>query len=1122
MKIHLALLLVICGGSLVLLAEPADATTTCHATGNWCQGYAHVTTSTGGVASVRCFALRTTNTAPTCGASGLTPVNEATWEMNAGACITFYWFDTTNGAVPPAVPNVVNIQVRFDDSGTVVLNVLGAGAEPANGASYSFCATSTGVVGASPRAGTYRIYTSVIKNNGAGGVGNYNVDSDGVATVGAITSYDRGALRAKVVVASITRNAYPADSLFSYGTAGDESITVTGTFTQPNGDRNVECFATAVLDSATGTVGAVGATVDVDASTTLAQSFVVDSTFPLASGPYIQGLGLGCNALLTGMLWSVYASSGHGANIVIGTSTFAYDSTTFNIDPGVKFDSDGAGTYAAADDLAVIKVGSSSGAVVSVFNKGETFYSEWYVFNSRGEKLTRAMTFGREDSTPTTCDSGSITPSGAGLYTATVALSTGGTCTTTADTTGSPRFFRVTNTDQNHRSNQVFAVSSLLRFDEDGSGTPDNDVFTCLDACPATQVTVFNRGEAVDYDGYLINARGTQYSGTSVTWTAKDSLGATTNTQTITDTAGKYSGVFMTLSSTEKATADMTGDPHTFTATHNGNTANSASPVFGVSSLLFIDSHIEISGTLVKDDFPTENSAEDLAYIISTAQTDTTHGWCHVKTVRKDVNVDTSGSAVAWSYIDPLSATRASGTDDTGSDGWTPNGSPHNLLASTPLGAWTFRCVVAAFIGNAGTNDQGFTVGVPAGSVSGGFPGDPVRVFASPVLAVTGQTVTFQITESLIDGTARTGNAAATDVYVYSPSHAVLVSAAHPTEVAYGAYYYDYTAPATSGAYSIVVRTTDPTTMNPVGSSNGFYIQTGWATTTDAATIIAATDTLETSAASAATDLTTIKGYTDTLEASAATAATDLATIKGYTDTVEASLATMQTDLTTLKGYTDTLESGQATAQVDLTTIKGYTDSLEGSMTTALADLVTLKGYTDTLEASAATAAAAHTAAATSHTTIEGYTDTLEAGQAHADAHHHSMQATLDNLTINVTGNFTIDNETLNEILNNTYDILNNTEPAPLTAFETLTSTTGSEFAYLIFVVLAAIIIWSRSTDILVQFIMGVLPFIPAVIWMWLTVNGGWQGNIGLAVFSAGAGGYMMIRTGIDRFAKGA
>lgn len=768
---------------LLAVVPHAEASTNCHATGNWCQGEAEVRVSASGVTGSRCFYLSTDSNTQTC-----TPAssNQATWKLDAGACITLYWFETITSSATVPAPNKVTAAVKLDNSATDAIAFQTLGARPGAGTTWSFCATSTGLTGASPRAGTYRLYIRAVKDNAVGGIGNYDVDSDGTATVATIDTFDKGALVAKMCI-SVTQSAYPSGSTFAYGPAADEVMTISATVTQPNLDANAENLAVGIWDSATKTLGELGSQSDLD-GTTFSGTFTADNSYTTANGPWQPYVRIYGTAALTSTAWTDASTTAGclGAGMANSSTNIVYQSATFNIDPGVKFDSDGSGGYSGADDLTVIKLGSSSGAAVSVLNKGETFYAEWYLYNARSEYVTRSMTFAREDSTPTTCNSGSISAVSS-KYSTTSTLATSSVCLTTATTTGSPRYFRATNTDQNHRSGQLF----------------------------------------------------------------------------------------------------------------------------GVSSLYFVDSHIQLSGTLVKDDFPTEDSAEDTSYRISTAVTDTTHGWCHVKSVRKDVDVDTSGSAVTWTYLDSTPTSRLTGTTDTASDGWT---STHlDLLASTPLGSWTFRCA-ATFNGNTGTTDQTFTVAVPAGATIA--EGDPLRVSCTPNLANPSETVTCTAAESNADGSARTGNAAGTFYDLWNPSNTQIVTGGATTEIgSTGNYRFTYSpgASPTLGNYIVVVRTTD---ASPVTTSTAFTIETDptIALASNIATLLSDHDAQDTALATAAT-----------AHATAATAHTNL-----QADTDDLQVSASHAD-----AHHHTIEAAISSA---VTTIDGHTDAEVATILDAVAD----------------------------------------------------------------------------------------------------------------------------------------------------------------------------------------
>lgn len=694
-----AVALVALAGGLLLWADEVEASTHCRASGNWCQGYAWVGTQTGGTGSERCFAFRTTNTAPTCSTSGLTPTNESTWELDAGQCLSAYYFGTTAGLTPPAAPNKLTIRVMFDSStANIIKTYQFEGAEPVQDGTqnkFTFCATSNGDAGGSARAGTYRLWLNAIKDNGNGlpGNTNYNINTDGVATQGSIPSghFDKGALRGLQVISSITRNAYPAGSTFAYGAASDELVTVTATISQPNGDANVECMNTGVVDDATQAVGALGSVFDIDATNNVIQNYVVDQTFPSASAPYRMLVETGkCNATLTGLPWTRFAATGHGAGIVRDGDYLAHSSSTFSIDPGIRLDSDSSGGYASADETDRSYAGGTcSGTQVELFNRGEAVCTAWGVTNARSEYLSRAMTFSRMDATNTVCTAlGSLTPT-AGVYTWTGNLETATTCAAAADLTGSTRHLQVTNTDQSYASGTIYHVSSL----------------------------------------YLVTAH-TQEPG---------AIGS------------------------------------------------------------------EQTQFFIRDDGAGGDDSDTIAV------------YCHVEGVRGDVDIDTSGSAVTRSIIDPTPTTRATGATDTDATGWT---AALSLLATTPLGDdWTAPCSVA-FNGNTGSDTQVFEVGVEGGGGETVYTGaDPLTIFGGNV---ANGSVPITVHSRLLDGEARVGVADQIFVSVYEwPAMTPVVTGGAVVEVdsvnAPGSYVYNLTFPG-PGAYLIAANTTDGAT--PIGAHN--------------------------------------------------------------------------------------------------------------------------------------------------------------------------------------------------------------------------------------------------------------------------------------------------------------
>lgn len=86
--------------------------------------------------------------------------------------------------------------------------------------------------------------------------------------------------------------------------------------------------------------------------------------------------------------------------------------------------------------------------------------------------------------------------------------------------------------------------------------------------------------------------------------------------------------------------------------------------------------------------------------------------------------------------------------------------------------------------------------------------------------------------------------------------------------------------------------------------------------------------------------------------------------------------------------------------------------------------------------------------------------------------------------------------------------------------FQVLTGLQGWEFLALLGLLLLALIIWSRSTDYLLKFSMGILLFAPVIVFTYLLVRTAWLGHLFLAVFFGALGGYLIVRAGIDKFTE--
>lgn len=533
---------------VIFVPENVDAQIACADEGT-CLGSAFLqicnqSTGCGGLGGTRDFCLTTR--------ADCSIEDGSTWELDPGASIQVFYRTQTSG-VPPETPNNVVLDVMFDDTSSLVTR-LHLGAEPANGASFDFFATDDGMAGGVDRAGTYRLKITVERTS----IGTYEGNSDGTGAGTDAEQWAKGAIRSRMDVSSLTASSPPAGTHFAYGTAADESVTLTATHTQPNVDADVETARWRTRDAPAGTVRDTQSTTDIDATTSTAFASVIDLTYPEVLGTYDGDWDLIGDAVLTGRTWTNFTSGSIGRV----SDTTVRLSDAFDADPSIIFSSDGV----VRDN----EVNTSFG----VYNRGELVTYDFFLLNSRDEQLTRSMTTEVRSSDTTLVDSQSKT--------------------------------------------------------------------------------------------------GANYAGT------------------------------YTPDPTDPAVKNEVGDLHFFRVTSTEQTKDSDSS-HGISSLYFVDSHPQTTSTLNKDDFNVvgeDDTAENHQYIIGA---DVLNTWCHVKGVRKDVEIDTGDDQVTISLFDPDGVFFSSILTQTGADGW----SIQQLVeaAVSPQGTWDTTCVVA-FQGNSGEDGE--------------------------------------------------------------------------------------------------------------------------------------------------------------------------------------------------------------------------------------------------------------------------------------------------------------------------------------------------------------------------------------------------------------------------------
>ncbi len=234
-----------------------------------------------------------------------------------------------------------------------------------------------------------------------------------------------------------------------------------------------------------------------------------------------------------------------------------------------------------------------------------------------------------------------------------------------------------------------FAVDPRIYFSIDGAAATNDATST---------FAIYNRGETVTSTFRLLNARSEALS-RAMNVSAVNASGSVEGGPTaVTPAANVYTFAYM-VGTADTATNDTVGSSKKLRVTNTDQTKDSNN-VFAVSSLYFIDSHPQLNDTsLNPDDFPTEDANETTSGVISA---DIFSFFAHVKNVRKDTNIDTSGSAVTITVLRPDSSTRTSQTTDTGSDGWTSN---FDFALEAPGGAWAVTAS-ATFNGNSGTDSE--------------------------------------------------------------------------------------------------------------------------------------------------------------------------------------------------------------------------------------------------------------------------------------------------------------------------------------------------------------------------------------------------------------------------------
>lgn len=164
-------------------------------------------TATGATANAGAVVSASNSYAPETSAT-----DQGTWKLNEGGSLDLYFKTTAGGSLKPVAPTSIDIDFFYDtDTGTVLKNFHFNAPPTENGTANKITIwgssdlTSTGIA----RAGMLRCRVKVVKTGSAGGVGDYNVDSDGG---GSPVEFHKGGFKVLIVPSSLNASLVVKDS----------------------------------------------------------------------------------------------------------------------------------------------------------------------------------------------------------------------------------------------------------------------------------------------------------------------------------------------------------------------------------------------------------------------------------------------------------------------------------------------------------------------------------------------------------------------------------------------------------------------------------------------------------------------------------------------------------------------------------------------------------------------------------------------------------------------------------------------------------------------------------------------------------------------------------------------
>lgn len=260
----------------------------------------------------------------------------------------------------------------------------------------------------------------------------------------------------------------------------------------------------------------------------------------------------------------------------------------------------------------------------------------------------------------------------------------------------------------------------------------DPRVYLSIDAIGQT---LYNRGELATVDFSVTNARAENLT-RSLAYQVKDSSG--TVRKSASDTGANYDGDY-TIGNNDAAALDAVGSQWTLNLNQSDVASNPSANIYKVSRLRLLDLHTQLTGTLNKDDFPSEDANEEYAGVILG---NVIYTWAHVENIRNDgTEVNTSGASLVLQIKDPDGGIQTTYNFDTGPDGWSDR---INVQPSAPAGDWTYELTLTDQFNNTASASHTVTYITPLTS-------NLTTLVNHPTLAKPAQVVKIQLRTEVDD-----------------------------------------------------------------------------------------------------------------------------------------------------------------------------------------------------------------------------------------------------------------------------------------------------------------------------------------------------------------------------------